>query len=174
MRMTDEVYDAVGFNQFWLRTEDTTRISGNPLAAYVKMLYDLAEEQAIVIESEIPNVKYWSLQLSDFFYQTIDYRFHQSSINGKQAFIDDDGRVRIVLSASDPGVPNWLDTSGWLRGFAQWRWYLSDRFPVPTATLTSISHVRDFLPAATPFVSPELRREQMAQRRRQVARRFNV
>ena len=61
MRMTDEVYDAVGFNQFWLRTEDTTRISGNPLAAYVKMLYDLAEEQAIVIESEIPNVKYWSL-----------------------------------------------------------------------------------------------------------------
>jgi hypothetical protein len=174
MRMTDEVYNAVGFNHFWLPTEDVTRIGGNPLAAYVKMLYDLTPERAIIIESDIPNVRYWSLQLSDFFYQTTDYRFHQSSINNKQAVIDADGKVRIVLSARDPGVPNWVDTSGSLRGFAQWRWYLSDRFPVPTTTLTSVVEVREHLPAETPVISPEKRNEQLTQRRRQIGRRFNV
>jgi hypothetical protein len=65
VRMVDEVYDAVGFNHFWLPTEDTTRIGGNPRAGYVKMLYDLTPEQAIVIECEIPSVKHWSLQLAD-------------------------------------------------------------------------------------------------------------
>lgn len=174
MRMTDEVYDAVGFNHFWLPTEDVTRIGGNPLAAYIKMLYDLTPEQAIIIETDIPNVRYWSLQLADFFYQTTDYRFHQSSINNQQAVIDADGKVRIVLSALDPGVRNWVDTSGSLRGFAQWRWYLSDRFPVPTATLTSVTAVRKYLPPETPVISPDQRSEQLMQRRRQIGRRFNV
>jgi hypothetical protein len=42
---------AVGFNHFWLPTEDVIRIGGNLLAAYVKMLYDLTPEQAVIIES---------------------------------------------------------------------------------------------------------------------------
>ena len=174
MRMVDEVYDAVGFNQFWLPSEDVTRIGGNPLAGYVKMLYDLTPEQAIVVECEIPNVRHWSLQLADFFFQTTDYRFHQSSINNRQAIIDSDGKVRLVLSARDPGVPNWLDTSGLLRGFAQWRWYLSDRFPVPATRLVPVADVREYLAPGTASVSPQQRREQLAQRRYQVGRRFNV
>jgi hypothetical protein len=88
--------------------------------------------------------------------------------------IDVDGKVRIVLSALDPGVPNWVDTSGSLRGLAQWRWYASDRFPVPTTTLTSVVEVRKHLPAETPVISPDMRSEQLTQRRRQIGLRFNV
>jgi hypothetical protein len=174
MRMVEEVDAAVGMNRFWLPTEDVTKIGGNPLAGYVKMLYDLTPEQALIIECEIPQVKHWSLQLADFFYQTLDYRFHQSSINNKQAVIDGDGKVRVVLSARDPGVPNWVDTSGFLQAYAQWRWYLSDRFPVPATKLVPVADVRQHLPRATPSVSPALRRRQVDERRRQVGRRFNV
>jgi hypothetical protein len=88
--------------------------------------------------------------------------------------IDADGKVRIVLSARDPGVPNWLDTSGFLQGYAQWRWYLSDRFPVPDTQLVPLGEVRRNLPPATPRVSQESRRQQFDERRRQVGRRFNV
>jgi len=174
MRMIDEVYEAVGTNRFWLPTEDVTKIGGNPLAGYVKMIYDLTAGQAAVIECEIPAVRHWSLQLADFLFQTIDYRFHQSSINNRQAWTAPDGRVRIVLSAHDPGVVNWMDTSGFSQGFAQWRWYLSDRFPVPEVRVVPIGEVRAHLPAGTPTVSPEERQEQLQQRRRQIARRFNV
>ena len=174
MRMVDEVYAAVGTNRFWLPTEDVTKIGGNPLAGYVKMVYELTPEQAAVIECEIPQVRHWSLQLADLLFQTIDYRFHQSSINNKQAWIGADGRVRIVLSARDPGVVNWMDTSGFAQGFAQWRWYLSDRFPVPEVRVVPVEDVRAHLPADTPTVSPEERQQQLQQRRRQIARRFNV
>lgn len=174
MRMIEEVDAAVGTNRFWLPTEDVTAIGGNPLAGYVKMLYDLTPSQAIVIESEIPQVKHWSLQLADFFFQTVDYRFHRSSINNRQALIDADGKVRLVLSASDPGVPNWLDTSGFLQGFAQWRWYLSDRFPVPQTKVVPVGEVRRHLPPQTPVVSPEQRQRDLESRIRKVGRRFNV
>lgn len=174
MRMVEEIHAAVGTNRFWLPDEDVTKIGGNPLAGYVKVLYDLQPEEALLIESEIPQVKHWSLQLHDFFYQTIDYRFHQSSINNKQAVLDGDGKVRIVLSARDPGVPNWVDTSGFLQGVGQWRWYLSDRFPVPAARVVPVGEIRAHLPPQTPSVTPQQRRQQLDERRRQVGRRFNV
>jgi hypothetical protein len=174
MRMIEEVDMAVGSNRFWLPDEDVTKIGGNPMAGYVKMLYDLGPDDALIIETEIPDVKHWSLQLADYFYQTTDYRFHQSSINNKQAVVDADGKVRVVLSIKDPGVPNWVDPSGFPQGYAQWRWYLSDRFPVPAATLVPIAEVRAHLPADTPVVTPEQRTEALAQRRAEVGRRFGV
>jgi hypothetical protein len=174
MRMIEEVHAAVGYNRFWLSREDTSRIGGNPLAGYVKMLYDLGADDALIIETEIPDVKYWSLQLADYFFQTIDYRFHQSSINNRQAVVDADGRVRIVLSVNDPGVPNWVDPSGFSQGFAQWRWYVSDRFPVPSAKLVPLRDVRAHLPPETPIVPREERRAQLAARRFEVGRRFGV
>ncbi len=174
LRMNDDVMDAVGTNCFWLPTEDVTKIGGNPLASYVKMMYDLGPDDAIIIECEIPNVRYWSLQLADHLYQTTDYRFHQSSLNNRQALLDADGRVRMVLSARDPGVPNWIDPAGLMQGLAQWRWYLSDRFPVPTATLVPVSRVRDHLPADTPVITVEQRRHALADRRHEVERRMGV
>ena len=174
MRMIEEVEAAVGMNRFWLPTEDVTKIGGNPMAGYVKMLYDIEPDEAVVLETGIPNVRHWSLQLADFFFQTTDYRFHRSSLNNKQAVIDPDGKVRIVLSARDPGVPNWVDTSGFLQGFAQWRWYLSDCFPVPETRLAKVSQVRGLLHPSTATVTPEQRKRELDERRRQVARRFNV
>ncbi len=174
MRMIEEVDDAVGRNRFWLPHEDVSKIGGNPLAAYVKMLYDLKPDDALIIEAEIPDVKHWSLQLADYFYQTTDYRFHQSSINNKQAVVDTDGKVRIVLSIKDPGVPNWVDTSGFPEGYAQWRWYLSDRFPVPETKLVPLASLRDHLPPETPIVTPEERKAALLARRNEVGRRFRV
>ncbi len=35
---------------------------------------------------------------------------------------DDDGMVRFVVAYTDPGVPNWLDTTGRPAGFLTVRW----------------------------------------------------
>jgi hypothetical protein len=166
--------NAGGYNRFWLPGPSPTNLGGNPRASYVHMIYDLKPDQALIIETEIPNARYWSLQLADNFYQTVDYRFHQASLNNKQARLDADGKVRVVLSAVDPGVPNWVDPAGLMQGLAMWRWYLSDRFLVPTVTKVSISEVRRNLPADTPRVSAEQRAQQLAWRRREVGRRFGV
>ncbi|MBO9376207.1 DUF1214 domain-containing protein [Sphingomonas histidinilytica] len=171
--MSDTVLrEAGGSNRLWLPTMSVSNVGGNPRAVYIQMIYDLAEDEALIIDSEIPDCKYWSLQLADPWFQTTDYRFHASSINDKQARRDADGRVRIVLSPRDPGVPNWVDTAGLLKGLGMWRWYLSPSHPVPATSKVKLAEVRDHLPADTPTVSPAERAEMLATRQAQVARRF--
>ena len=171
--MSDTVLrEAGGTNRFWLPTLSVSNVGGNPRAVYIQMIYDLADDEALIIDCEIPDCKYWSLQLADPWFQTTDYRFHASSLNDKQARRDSDGRVRIVLSRRDAGVPNWVDTAGLGKGLGMWRWYLSPSHPVPATTKVRLAELREHLPPDTPHVSPAQRAEMLAVRQAQVARRF--
>jgi Protein of unknown function (DUF1214) len=91
-------------------------LSGLPIMHeqhYFHGVVQLADSQALLIEAIIaPDAEYWSVQLMDTFYNALDFRARQSSLNGAFAVPDADGVVRICVSQRDPGVPNWLDMSG--------------------------------------------------------------
>ena len=168
------VQAAGGRNQFMMQPmQSTNNVGGNPRAGYMQMMYDVPDGQALVIETDLPSARYWSLQVGDPWWQTIDYAHHHSSVNGHQAHVDEDGKVRLVLSRQDPGVPNWIDTVDNTTGIALWRWYLADRHPVPSVRQVAIEKVRDCLPATTPSVTPEQRRDVIARRAAAVMRRFH-
>jgi hypothetical protein len=169
----DRIEANAGRNRFWAPPSDTS-IGFNPKACYYLAIYDLAPDEALIIETELPNARYWSLQMGNNFMQTTDYRFHQSSLNNNQARRDTDGKVRLVVAGRDPGVPNWIDTAGLQQGFMQWRWYLSDRFPKPDTRKVRIEAVRNHLPPDTPVVSPQQRLADLDRRRALVGRRLNV
>ena len=69
------------------------------------------------------------MSLGNHWWETIDYANHQSSLNGFQAVIDDDGFFRAVVAGRDPGVTNWLDTAGHRQGPMIFRWLR--RRPMP-------------------------------------------
>lgn len=165
---------AGGTNRFWAPDTSSTNLGGNPQAAYVKMVYDIRDDEALIVETALPNARYWSLQMADPWFQTTDYRFHQTSLNRHQTHIDADGKVRMVIAGSDPGAANWIDTAGLPYGLAMWRWYLSDRHLVPNVRKMPLSRVRESLPAGTPFLAPEQRAARLAARNSQVMRRFGV
>ena len=50
--------------------------------------------------------KYWSIDLCNFWLESLDYANHQSSLNGHQAVVDPDGVFRADVTHDDPGVPN--------------------------------------------------------------------
>ena len=56
---------------------------------------------------------------------------HQSSLNGHQAVVDDDGILRVVLAHQDPGIANWLDTAGHSAGPVILRCVRTESAPVP-------------------------------------------
>lgn len=145
---------------------------GNPLASYVQMTYELGEQDALIIELPIVEARYWGLQMGSVWTQTTDYSYHQSSLNGAQACVDVDGRVRIVVSLQDPGVPNWLDPVGVPVGVVMLRWYKSVSALVPDVTRTTLSTLRERLPAETPRVSPQQRRDVLERRRGASLRRY--
>ena len=99
-------------------------------------------------------------------------RRHQSSLNGHQSAIDDDGMVRVVVAHEDPGVANWLDTAGHSAGPVILRCVRTRSAPVPSARVVKFAEVTGALPDGTRRVSPTARSATIAARRLAVSRRF--
>ena len=60
--------------------------------------WKLAPDEALIIEVTPPEGLYWSYSLGNIWWETIDYGNRQSSLNGFQAVVDDDGKVRVVVA----------------------------------------------------------------------------
>jgi hypothetical protein len=75
--------------------------------------------------------------------QTLDYRGQVTSLNGTQIQPEPDGTFRVVLAHRDPGVPNWISTTGHEIGCVFVRWLLADRVPAtPTARVVTVKELQ--------------------------------
>ena len=149
-----------------VKTFDITSAGGLAGQFYYEGAYDLAQDEALIVESAVPKTcRYRSLILTNELYETTDWYNNHSSLNHTQAGPDKDGKLRIVVSARDPGVPNWLDTAGHRKGLIQGRWMECDSQPVPTVTKVNLSEVRSHLPADTGTVTPQQRQAIIRERR---------
>ncbi len=136
-------------------------------------LWRLGPDEALVIELDPAGAGYWSLQNYVLHWmQPLDFVNRVTSLNAAQARADADGKVRVVLAHRDPGVQNWLDTSGLPEGLCSGRWIGPTAQPEIHATLVDVESVRASLPAATPGFGAADRDMQIAARRRGAARRF--
>jgi hypothetical protein len=136
-------------------------------------LYDLARDDALVVEIEAPpEATYLGFHLVNYWLQSLDFVSRPTSRNARQAHVDTDGLIRFVLAHSDPGVRNWLDVGGHPRGGALFRAALTTTAPQPSAKVVPFNEVREALPPHTPTVAPEERRAELAERRAHVAARF--
>lgn len=149
-----------------------TEIGGNPVAAYVPMQFGIGPKDALIVEMTPIEARYWGFQTASVWGQTNDYSYHQSSLNAQQVRRDSDGKVRLVLSLSDPGVPNWLDPVGVGTGSVLLRWYKAKGTATPATRLVPLADLRRHLPKDTPSVSASERAEQLKVRARASLRRF--
>lgn len=135
--------------------------------------WELEPHQALVIEFDQPEATYWSIQTYMLgWLQPLDFAHLVTSLNDSQLHVDDDGKVRIVLAQGDPGVQNWLDTSGLREGLVSYRYVRPTKHPAPIASLVDLAAVSAQLPRTTPRWKDEDRRAQLEARKRGVARRF--
>ena len=132
--------------------------------AYTHGVLKLGDNDAWIAECEIPQgAPYWSVQLMDYFYNTLDFTYRQSGLNGFQAAIDADGKVRIVVCERDPGVANWLDKSDYDRLQIRFRWFGSTH-PALTTKVVAFDDLMQHLPAGVAMVTPEQRQEALRKR----------
>ncbi len=112
------------------------RSGGDPSIYYHNSYWRLAADEALVIEFRPPRrCRTWNFQLSNYWMESLDYRYHRVSVNADTAGMERDGRVRIVVAHRDPGqgFPNWMDTAGHLLGSMLLRYVEAEDFP-PVAT----------------------------------------
>ena len=149
-----------------LNDVDLSQMGGLAGQFYYEGVYELRDDEALIVETKTPeHCAYRSLILTNEIYETTDWYNNQTSLNGVQAAADKDGVLRIVVSARDPGVPNWLDTAGYPTGVIQGRWLDCSSKPTPVVRKVALADVKRLLPADTPTVSAPEREKQLRDRR---------
>lgn len=137
-----------------VEVHDLNKSGGVSRQKYIEGLYELKDGEALIYETEMPQrCRYWNLQITDALWSSIDWMNRQTSLNGHSARIDKDGRLRIVISGTDPGVPNWIDSAGYPSGALLGRWTECSSAPTPTLTRVALEDLRKHLPTDTPVVT---------------------
>jgi hypothetical protein len=140
---------------------------------YGVCLWELDEGQTLLLEVERPDAEYWSFVSHTLTWlESGDFDQRQTSLNGEQAFVDPDGRVRVVVCHDDPGVPNWIDTEGRRQGMLVYRWVWARDAPTPDARVLDRGALRASLPEDHPEIGPDERRHRLARRREAAWGRF--
>ena len=139
---------------------------GMPLQWYHEGLYDLADDEALLVEARMPEgCDYVSWSLTDRMLVTLDWTHAQTSLNRSQVAIDPDRVLRVVVAGTDPGVRNWMDTTGYRRGVLQCRSIGSAASPVIEARVVPLASLPALLPEATARVTPQERADALRLRR---------
>lgn len=109
----------------------------NPDHWYLFCNFDLKPGEALLIDLKPPKCLWWGLYGTNRYMQTYEYADGgRNLVDIGNAVIDDDGIARIVVSAEDPGIANWICTQGHLTGTLCIRWTItgidpSDESAVP-------------------------------------------
>jgi hypothetical protein len=124
-----------------------------------------APDEAVIVEFTPPACRHWSLSLANWYWESLDYATRQASLNGHQAALDNDGVFRGVIAHADPGVANWLDTSGLSTGTLTARFLLADAAPEIAFRVVPLSDASSTLPNAPRIDAAERARIIEARRR---------
>ncbi len=139
--------------------------------------YELGDDQALVITvPRCDDCSYQGAQVGSDWYASTDYETHQTSLTKAQAVTDPDGKMRFVVSEQNPGIANWLETTGHRTGALMLRWQrlerdLTQESDGPTVEVVPFASVRDVLPHYAP-ITPEEYAARIVARQRAVARRM--
>jgi hypothetical protein len=163
----ERVFNALSVNTSTAPMQPPAAMAG---AWFSPIPWELKSGEGLVIEYAIPeNCSYSGLCLTDRWGRMIDIDTRQTSLNLGQS-LTSGGRVRVLLSAEDVGVHNWLDARGQHKGLVTWR--VSSPTAPGSAEVAKISLADvDGLFADTERVTQERRAQAVAKRLRHFAER---
>ncbi len=143
-----------GVNNMAFLPGTVTSQVGSSFSNYAMTGFDLAEDEALIITLDpLPDGVYWSFQLGDVWSRSLNYMYRQTSLNMEQVVMDGDGACRVVVAHRDPGIANWLDTTGHVQGTVVFRNYKTSGRPVPHTQKVKLAEVASHLPVDTSRVS---------------------
>jgi Protein of unknown function (DUF1214) len=141
------------WSQWYQGVPNTLRtVEGSPLreeatdpnTCYLYGYWSIAADEALVIETPVPACEVWNFQLNNYWMESLDYRYHRTTVNKHSARYNSDGSVTLIIAASDPGVggANFLETAGHRCGTMVLRWTRAQLHPVPACRVEKLATLR--------------------------------
>lgn len=140
-------------------------------------VFDLRDDEVLLITTWPMDTEYQSLQLANLWFSSFEYANAQTSLTSQQSEANADGSYTYVVGARDPGVNNWLDTMGYSRGVVMFRFdgmnsLEFDAEQRPEARVVNLTDLDRLLDPSLRRITTDERRVAIAARRRHVQRRF--
>ncbi len=151
---------------------------GQSTNIYSGGIYKLSGDEALIIESKVfVEPSFLGFHLSNLWGESLDFESYQSNLNASQMEMSDDGLYRWVVCHRDPGVQNWLDTTGLEHGFLTVRYSYREKpekaqWPTLNVKKVAFSEIRENLPVSTRDFSPAEREAAILMRHQHVQRRY--
>ncbi|MCU0370086.1 MAG: hypothetical protein MUC31_01615 [Bacteroidales bacterium] len=117
---------------------------GDESIIYYHSHWRLGNNEALVIEVIPPECDTWNFQLNNYWMESLDYRYYHICINKAGASCEDDGSLKVIVSHSDPGHPNWIETCGHTEGTMCWRWYRLKDGAIPAEPRCTVVNLKDW------------------------------
>jgi hypothetical protein len=89
---------------------------------YMFGTYRIEPDQALLIETDPLDVRYWNLAVESVWHETVDYKKRRTHRTLDDVTLDPDGKLRFVLAHGPTDHPNFLETGGHSRGWMTFRW----------------------------------------------------
>ena len=151
---------------------------GQSTNIYSGGVYQLERDEALIIESEVPvEPSFLGFHLSNLWGESLDFESYQSNLNPALMEMTADGVYRWVVAHEDPGVPNWVDTTGLAHGFLTVRYTYEkqppkEQWPTLRVEKVAFADILKHLPADTRPLTREAREQAILMRHRHVQRRY--
>jgi len=114
-------------------------VGGDPNIHYLHGYWRLKPGEAWVIETEVPDCRFWNFVLQNWWMESGDYLHNPNSwLNPAKAAMPNGRRLRIVVAEEDRDFDNWIDTGRHREGTALLRWISAEQHPVPSCRVVAL------------------------------------
>jgi len=117
------------------------KVGGDPKICYYHGFWQLAADEALVIDSEVPECPYWNFQLANYWLESLDVQYRAVDINKHGARYNADGSITLVIAAKDVGIGNFIDTDHHSSGGMLLRWVGAKEHPAPRCRVVKLAEL---------------------------------
>lgn len=131
--------------------------------------FRIQDDEALILTLHAADAGYFIVPITNLWGTSNEIVHRNGSLNRHQSIANNDGTYTFVVSLADPGVHNWVDPCDMHDGIitARWAEFAGGRPNGKVAVesqLVKLDSLKRILPAETRWVTPEQRRQQLAER----------
>jgi hypothetical protein len=135
--------------------------------------WGLQPDEALILEFDDSDA-FWMLTCEGLFGNSMDYLYRHVSYTPSRTKVDPDKRIRLVVTAKDPGYANWVDNQGYTAGVLTFRNVMVRTMPELRTKVVKAADLARHMHPQSPKVTAQQRSAELHQRFDAIRRRFRI
>ena len=137
------------------------------------MRWGLESDEALILEFDNYD-GFWMITNEGLFGDGMEHLYRPISFTPSRTAVDQDGKIRLVMAAQDPGYANWIDNQGFTSGIATFRNIHARVAPDLRTKVVKTADLPQHMPKDAKMSSREDRAAELWARYNAIRRRFPV